>query len=925
MRPLQQLFGCVLAAFFSVPSLAQIKTDGSVGPAAQSLSAVGGQFTIPQTLGRLSGSNLFHSFKDFNINTGESATFTTSSTGISNVISRVTGGNVSNINGTLALRAAEGAPAFWFINPAGVAFGQGASIDVPGAFHVSTAHYLKFPDGKFYSDTQNVSTFSSAPPEAFGFLGTTRASIEVTAGAKLNNGDNTLNLIAGDITIDGSELSISGGSMNLVALGDAAAEVSISGIATQVATGLIKIVNDSRVTYNTSSEAKGGDLSITSGTLLIDRSVLSSDPSGTGSAGAVRIQVADTMSVLNESYVGSQASGDGDGADVWVSAGTLVINNKSYIASNTVGIGRGGVVSIQVAGDMSLHKESFVSSTTFGLDMGKGGDAGSVSVTARSLLLDNSGICSDTYGSGRAGTVKVQVAGAIRMMDASYISSDSMPNLENGNEGNAGDVTVKSNSLHIEGSSGISSNSFGSGSGRAGAVSVDVSGDMSVINNGRISSSTFTLGNAGSVNVHVSGAIQILSGGEILSCTFGAGDAGYVTVTAGSLWIDAKDFGIFDTGIASSSEYKRGQSPVSTGDAGTVNIRIADELLILNGGGISSQTYSPRGKAGSIIVNAGQILIDGVAKLPDYSQESYISAAANSGSSGKTGSIMVTATDSIRVENGGVISLRNDATVTNPQTTVPTTLAVTAPSIFLNNGGLITTASTGNIAASNIAVQFTDKLSVHQTSAVTTSSVDGNGGAIDISGMGLLLLDRANITTSVTGASGNAGSIKMGAKTLLMTNGFIQANTSAPLASGGTIQIGAEALVSSFGTLYVGGSTPYAFDAVKPGFNVIQAASPTGVSGDIAITTPNLDLAGKLAGLKVNLLESGGFSRNPCVGSGASSFALTGRGGLPVSSIGALASSSVKIDTQNAIQVEPFNFAPPQTTLASAQLGCRRS
>ena len=75
MRPLQQLFGCVLAAFFSVPSLAQIKTDGSVGSAAQSLYAVGGQFTIPQTLGRLSGSNLFHSFKDFNINTGESATF----------------------------------------------------------------------------------------------------------------------------------------------------------------------------------------------------------------------------------------------------------------------------------------------------------------------------------------------------------------------------------------------------------------------------------------------------------------------------------------------------------------------------------------------------------------------------------------------------------------------------------------------------------------------------------------------------------------------------------------------------------------------------------------------------------------------------------------------------------------------------------
>ena len=213
-RLLAAAFSIALAGFVSVPTPAQIRTDGSVGAAAQSLAAPGGQYTIPQSLGRLAGANLFHSFKDFNINSGESATFTTSSIGISNVISRVTGGSVSNINGTLALRAADGAPAFWFINPAGVAFGQGASIDLPGAFHVSTAHYLKFPDGKFYSDTQKVSTFSSAPPEAFGFLGTSRASIEVNAGAQLSNRDSTLNLIAGDITIDGGEVRNAAGALN---------------------------------------------------------------------------------------------------------------------------------------------------------------------------------------------------------------------------------------------------------------------------------------------------------------------------------------------------------------------------------------------------------------------------------------------------------------------------------------------------------------------------------------------------------------------------------------------------------------------------------------------------------------------------------------------------------------------------------------
>jgi hypothetical protein len=80
---------------------------------------------------------------------------------------------------------------------------------------------------------------------------------------------------------------------------------------------------------------------------------------------------------------------------------------------------------------------------------------------------------------------------------------------------------------------------------------------------------------------------------------------------------------------------------------------------------------------------------------------------------------------------------------------------VTAPKIVLNQDGKITTDSTGNIAAGNVAVKFTEKLSINPTSAITTSAVDGNGGSIEISGNGLLTLDRSTITTSVTGASGN--------------------------------------------------------------------------------------------------------------------------------------------------------------------------
>ena len=337
------------------------------------------------------------------------------------------------------------------------------------------------------------------------------------------------------------------------------------------------------------------------------------------------------------------------------------------------------------------------------------------------------------------------------------------------------------------------------------------------------------------------------------------------------------------------------------------------------------------GKAGSIDVSSRQLLIDGGVEIgtsapsPNFTA---IRALASKTSSGQTGSVTVSASEEIKIQNGGQINVRNDATVQNPQFVLPTTLSVTAPNISFSNNGGLSARSTGNIAAGNISVKFTDKLSFNAQTGITTSAVDGNGGSIDISGSGLIVDHGGIITTSVYGASGNAGSINIAAKTLLMSNGFIQANTAAALASGGTIRISADALVPSFGTLLIGGSTPYVYDRVTaaiPGFNVIQAASPTGVSGDISITTPNLDLAGKLAGLKVNLLESGGFSRNPCVSSGASSFAQTGRGGLPPSSFGALASVDPRLGQATASRASESIVTLQRSPLVNNRLGCSTS
>ena len=83
----------------------------------------GGQIEIGADLGTRRGGNLFHSFEKFGIATGQTATFTGPGD-IRNVISRVTGGEVSNIDGTLASRV--GQADLYFLNPAGVMFGPNA-------------------------------------------------------------------------------------------------------------------------------------------------------------------------------------------------------------------------------------------------------------------------------------------------------------------------------------------------------------------------------------------------------------------------------------------------------------------------------------------------------------------------------------------------------------------------------------------------------------------------------------------------------------------------------------------------------------------------------------------------------------------------------------------------------------------------------
>src|SRR5262245_42366582 len=165
---------CLIAIGFDRFAHAQITLDGSLGSSG---ALAGPNFIIPATVGQTRNGNLFHSFGLFNIQQGESATFTGPNT-INNIVGRVTGGQHSLINGRLA-STIDGANIF-LINPAGILFGPFVQLDVKGSFHISTADHLKVADGaKFHADLSKQSTLTTAAVSAFGFLNQNPAGITI--------------------------------------------------------------------------------------------------------------------------------------------------------------------------------------------------------------------------------------------------------------------------------------------------------------------------------------------------------------------------------------------------------------------------------------------------------------------------------------------------------------------------------------------------------------------------------------------------------------------------------------------------------------------------------------------------------------------------------------------------------------------------
>ncbi|MCG5060030.1 MAG: filamentous hemagglutinin N-terminal domain-containing protein [Limnoraphis sp. WC205] len=93
--------------------------------------------------GAVRGCNLFHSFQEFNVDEGRGVYFSNPDN-IVNILSRVTGDNISQILGTLGVL---GNANLFLINPNGIVFWPNARLDVGGSFFATTADGILFENG----------------------------------------------------------------------------------------------------------------------------------------------------------------------------------------------------------------------------------------------------------------------------------------------------------------------------------------------------------------------------------------------------------------------------------------------------------------------------------------------------------------------------------------------------------------------------------------------------------------------------------------------------------------------------------------------------------------------------------------------------------------------------------------------------------
>ncbi|RPJ20870.1 MAG: filamentous hemagglutinin N-terminal domain-containing protein, partial [Planctomycetaceae bacterium] len=401
------------------PTYAQVATNitstTGAGNLGTTVTQAGNLYDITGGTRPGNGPNLFHSFGDFTVGGGDIANFLNNTQlPTSNILGRVTGGNPSNIFGTIQTTD-FGAANLYLINPAGVIFGPTASLNVGGSVAASTADYLKMTDdAKFYANPAQTSVLSIAPVAAFGFL-RPNGGISIQGGvdspALLPSTRTDVSLVGGDITITGRNLATAGGHINLTSVRpEGGGEVALTSGQPAVVSGVSTfgdiVLSNARL--DTSADAagpvflRGGRLIMTDSSEIRAHSV-----DGTGGAATARILVHAQNISVNGGGMETSTSGTQPGGDILMNGEQITLTNTliaSASTSSATNAGRAGTIIVQgIAGPGSPATRVSLATTSEISTAINGGSAditpSNITITTETLeLADVAQIQANTTG-----------------------------------------------------------------------------------------------------------------------------------------------------------------------------------------------------------------------------------------------------------------------------------------------------------------------------------------------------------------------------------------------------------------------------------------------------------------------------------------------------------------------------------------------
>ncbi|MEQ8975513.1 MAG: CHAT domain-containing protein [Coleofasciculus sp. C1-SOL-03] len=186
----------------------------------------GNQFNISGGSLDADEANLFHSFQEFGLDTGQIANFL-ANPHLRNILGRVVGENPSLINGLIQVTG--GTPNLYLMNPAGIVFGTNAQLNVPADFIATTATGIGFGDNLWFNafgDNNYLQLVGD--PNQFAFDLSQSGTIINAGNLTVSPGQN-LTLLGGTV-INTGELTAPGGQITITAVeGSNRVKISQSG------------------------------------------------------------------------------------------------------------------------------------------------------------------------------------------------------------------------------------------------------------------------------------------------------------------------------------------------------------------------------------------------------------------------------------------------------------------------------------------------------------------------------------------------------------------------------------------------------------------------------------------------------------------------------------------------------------------------